>query len=136
MGSKTSTLLDIYKLFCRPVLEYCSPVWCGAISTKNKQQIERVQKNALKIIFGRTNKPYEELIKEIDEVTSAERRDQLALKFAKNCLKSEKFHSWFPAGIQTRNGTHYSEAESKTKRLRNSAIPYMTRLLNKEISKV
>ena len=135
LGGKTSTLLDIYKLFCRPVLEYGSPVWSGAISKKNKQQIERVQKNAFRIIFGYTNKSYESLLEDRNEISLDKRRDQLALKFAKGCLKSEKFNSWFPTGIQTRNGTHFYEPESKTKRLKNSAIPYMTRLLNKDVCK-
>ena len=36
LGANKSTLLDI----CWSVLEYCSPVWCGALTKKNKNQID------------------------------------------------------------------------------------------------
>ena len=47
LNASRSTLLDIYKLFCRSTLEYCAPVWAGGISKKNRQDIERVQKKCL-----------------------------------------------------------------------------------------
>ena len=81
-------------------------------------------------------KSYEELLEDKNQVSLHERRDQHALKFAKKCLKSEKFNSWLQTGIQTRNGIHFSEPVCKTKRLKNSAIPYMTKLLNKDMCKV
>ena len=125
-----STLIDIYKLFCRSVLEYCAPVWAGSISKKNTQDIERIQKNAFYIIFGPSHTSYEDLMIEIEESSLKERRDNLSLKFAQKCLKNNKFCTWFPPGVSTRGGSHFFETEVKTKRLRNSAIPYMTRLLN------
>ena len=130
LGASRTTLLDIYKLFCRSVLEYCAPVWAGSISKKNTQDIERTQKNAFKIIFGSSYTSYEELLMEIDESSLKERRDELSLRFAQKCLKNDKFCSWFPPGVSTRGGSHFFEAEAKTKRLKDSAIPYMTRLLN------
>ena len=51
LGASRDTLLTIYKLFCRSVLEYCAPVWSGNLSKANIQSIERVQKSALKIIL-------------------------------------------------------------------------------------
>ena len=55
-----------------------------------------------------------------------------SLSFTRKCLKSEKFCNWFPTGVSTRDGSHFLESEAITKRLRNSAIPYMTRLLNQK----
>ena len=52
LGASLETLLDIYKLFCRSVVEYAAPVWSGALSKKNKQDLERVQQNALSVICG------------------------------------------------------------------------------------
>ena len=130
LGASRSTLIDIYKLFCRSVLEYCAPVWAGSISKKNTQDIERIQKNAFYIIFGPSHTSYEDLMIEIEESSLKERRDNLSLKFAQKCLKNNKFCTWFPPGVSTRGGSHFFETEVKTKRLRNSAIPYMTRLLN------
>ena len=131
LGASSNTLVDIYKLFCRSVLEYCAPVWAGSLTKKNSQNIERVQKNALKIIFGSHYTSYDDLLTDIEESSLAESRYELSLSFAKKCLKSEKFCSWFPSGVGTRGGCHFFEPETKTNRLRNSAIPYMTRLLNK-----
>ena len=126
LGAKTDTLLDIYKLFCRSVLEFGAPVWSGALSVKNKQNIERVQKNALRIIFGNYDDPYQTLLDEIQLDSLLDRRDTLCLG-----LKSEKFNKWFPQGVGTRSGAHFLEPVTKTKRYRNSAIPHLTRLLNK-----
>ena len=132
LGASRSTLTDIYKLFCRSVVEYCAPVWSGSLSKRNSQDIERVQKNAFRIIFGLAYSSYDDLLDEIEESTLNQRRDDLSLKFAKKCVKSSKFSNWFPNGVQTRGGSHFYEAEAKTKRLQNSAIPYMTRLLNQK----
>ena len=70
LGASSTTLVDIYKLFCRSVLEYCAPVWAGSITKKNTQNIERVQKNAFKIIFGSHYTTYDDLLTEIDESSS------------------------------------------------------------------
>ena len=43
------TLLLIYKVFCRSVLEYCTN---GNLSKRNIQSIERVQKGVFDIITG------------------------------------------------------------------------------------
>ena len=51
LGASSDTLIDIYKLFCRSVLEYGAPVWSGNLKQCNTKDIERVQKNAYKIIF-------------------------------------------------------------------------------------
>jgi hypothetical protein len=64
LGAKTETLLDINKLFCSSVLEFGAPVWCGALLVKNKQNIERVQNNALRIILGNYDDPYQTLLDE------------------------------------------------------------------------
>ena len=130
LGASVQTLLDIYKLFCRSVLEYGAPVWSGALTKRNIQDIERVQQNAMRIIFGAAFTTYDDCLEQLEEQTLEERRTRLCLTFAQNCLKTEKFSSWFPKGIKTRNGTHFCEEEALTKRYRNSAIPHLTRLLN------
>ena len=119
-----------YKLFCRSVLEYGAPVWSGALTKRNIQDIERVQQNAMRIIFGAAFTTYDDCLEQLEEQTLEERRSKLCLTFALNCLKTEKFSSWFPKGIKTRSGTHFCEEEALTKRYRNSAIPHLTRLLN------
>ena len=130
LGASKATLLEIYKLFCRSTLEIGAPVWSGSLTKKNKQNIERVQKNALRIIYGPLSCTYEELLESIGETTLETRRDHLSLSFARKCLRNEKFKHWFPRGVSTRKRNHFLEPQAKTKRFSNSAIPYMIRLLN------
>ena len=131
LGASKNTLMDIYKLFCRSVLEYAAPVWAGALTNKNKQDLERVQRNALRIISDAPNTPYLEFLTECNEETLSDRRDQLSLAFAKKCLESEKFNTFFKKGMKTRSGfQYYKEIKTNKKRFSNSAIPYLIRLLN------
>ena len=63
------------------------------------------------------------------------RRQELCLKFAIKCTKSEKTQEMFPKrekehNMQARNEEKYYVQHAKTNRLKNSAIPYMQRLLN------
>ena len=128
-GASKETLIDIYRLFCRSVLEFGAPVWSGGLTKGNREDIERVQRNALKIVFG-VNSDYKECLLELEEDTLKDRREKLCLRFAENCTKDAKFSKWFKTGIKTRTRILYSEPEAKTRRYRNSAIPYLTRLLN------
>ena len=130
LGANEETMIEIYKLFCRSVLEYCAPVWAGALTKANSEDLERVQKNAIKIIFGASYVDYEDFLDQINEQTLDERRNQLCLHFAESCLMNEKFSTWFQKGMNTRSGSYFLEPSAKTKRYRDSAIPHLTRLLN------
>ena len=43
---------------------FSAQVWSGTLSNKNKKGIERVQRNALKIIEGSSNAAYEMALEE------------------------------------------------------------------------
>ena len=64
-----------------------------------------------------------------------ERRETIALRFAKNCLKNENFSKLFPLnnqkhGMTVRNPLKYQIKKANTERLKVSTIPYMQRMLN------
>ena len=64
-----------------------------------------------------------------------ERRQQLCLKFAKNCLKIEKVKGMFTKktnlhNMKTRKQNYFEERRIRTKRYQKSTIPYLTKLLN------
>ena len=66
-----------------------------------------------------------------------ERRRQLCLRFAQNCLKNEKLNGMFNKKkdlhqMKKRKRKEYEERMAKTKRYKQSAIPYLTNLLNIE----
>ena len=61
--------------------------------------------------------------------TLGERRKQLCLQFAQKAVKSENFKDLFPLNTSSHH-EKYRVTFAKTDRLKNSAIPYMQRLLN------
>ena len=72
---------------------------CSSLTKKKCDDLERVQKSAVRIILG---KPYESysilfyFIKEIGIMKLAERREAICLKFAKNSLRISNFRELFP----------------------------------------
>ena len=64
------------------------------------------------------------------------RREKICLKFAKNCLMNSKVKNFFPKKINLhimnrRKNITFKNKIIKRKRYQKSAIPYMTKLLNK-----
>ena len=64
-----------------------------------------------------------------------DRRELLCLKFAKDCLKSEKFKNYFPLNnkthaMPTRHSDRYATRKKSSERYAKSALPNMLRLLN------
>ena len=60
----------------------------------------------------------------------------MCLKFAKNCEKNELTKDLFPlnptSGPGTRSKDKYQVLHANTDRLKDSAVPYLQRLLNKK----
>ena len=105
LGASQATLVDIYKSFLRSAVEIAVPVWAGAITNDENHKIERVQKNAVKLIIGNSYRNYTEALKKLNLDTLQKRRDKICLKCAKRCTKSNKFKHWFPkrSTVDTRN---------------------------------
>ena len=127
-------------LFIRSILEYCAVVWHSSLTCEQSADIERVQKVATRTILQDFNVPYETALSELHLEKLDERRKQLCLNFAKQCTKSEKNMHMFPLNPKP----HYEHAHQVekykvpmafTERYKESAIPYMTRLLNENSSK-
>ena len=55
-GASISDLKTIYFLFVRSQLEQSVVVWNSSLSAENINDLERVQKSALKIILGEKHK--------------------------------------------------------------------------------
>ena len=98
--------------------------------------IERVQKTACAIILGRNHRGYDDALKVLGISSLESRREELCIKFAKKAIKSQKYKHWFVeedrTGIPTRSKKNgYKPIHHRTERFRNSPIPYLTSLLNK-----
>ena len=97
--------------------------------------MERVQKSALKVILGKRYKSYSDALSKLNIESLDDRRKSLCLKFAKNCLKVDKFKKMFPKSstkhnMSKRNFEFYRVNRTMTERHLNSAIPQMQRMLN------
>ena len=130
-------LKKIYMLQIRSKLEQSAAVWHSSLTKKDRKDLERVQKAALRVILGDRYKSYEEALKTIKIDSLEERRQKICLKFAKQCLRNEKLKDMFPRTqsghkMDKRYKEKYVVKKTMTERFKKSAIPSMQRLLNKE----
>ena len=130
-------LLAIYTMYVRSILEQSCQVWHSSLKMENFHDLERVQKNALRIILKENYISYANALHLTGLLRLFERRSKLCLNFAKSCLKTETMRSMFPLNskahyMKTRFREKYTVTEARTDRLKNSAIPYMQSLLNNE----
>ena len=133
--NNVSDLKKIYMLQVRSKLDQSAVVWHSSITKKNSGDLERVQKSALKVILGEKYDNYKDALKLIGLDSLEERRENLCLKFAKQCLRHDKLKGLFPRNkrrhhMDKRNCEKYKVKKAKTERYRKSAIPSMQRLLN------
>ena len=123
-------------MFVRSQLEQSAVVWHSSLSAENKNDLERVQKSAMKIILGEKYKGYKRALNDLGIETLDERRESLCLKFAKRCTINEKATNMFPLNskkhlMNTRNIERYKVEQANTERFKTSPIIYMQNLLNK-----
>ena len=132
-------LRKIYLTYIRSVLEQSAVVWHSSLSSKNRRDLERVQKVAVRVILGKNYTSYKNGLQKLNIEALDERREKICLKFAKKCLGNEKLRSMFPknvtGNIKRRKTKVFKTKLIKTKRYKNSAIPYMVNLLNNEDEK-
>ena len=127
-------LVQIYCLYIRSVLEYNSSVWFSSITQEENNDLERVQKCAVKIILKGEYTDYPTALIRLNIQSLSDRRQILAKRFATKCTKNEQFKNLFPLNnkqhVNLRNPEKYSVKFSRTLRLCKSSIPTMQRLLN------
>ena len=87
---------QIYMTYIRSLCEQSCTVWHSSLTVQNEEDIERVQKVALKIILKEKYKTYENALNKLDLNTLKDRREDLCLNFTRKCLKSEKMKMLFP----------------------------------------
>ena len=134
-GTSVDDLKTIYFLFIRSLLEQSATVCHSGLTEENSNDLERVQKSALKIILGEKFISYENALLRLNMESLKERREHLCTSFALKCLKNPKTKSMFPENTKkhimtTRNNERFKIQFANTERLRNSPVVYMQKLLN------
>ena len=122
----------VYFQHVRSILEFGSPAWNGAITDIEKKKLERVQRVALSLIYGR-NLTYEKLLTLAEVERLESRRERLSLNFARKAVKHPKFRSWFKQTDSNQPGhrAKYETSLGRQKKILRSPIPYLTNLLNR-----
>ena len=135
-GATTEEMVHLWTIYCRSVLEQSAVVWSSSLTEENKIDIERTQKIFAKIILKNQYSNYNEALLKLNLQSLKDRRKELSLKFAKNCLLSEKFRDLFPENTSQTLLTRHKEKHEipicHTKRLQKSAQNTMKKQLNEE----
>ena len=134
-GVPISDLVLIYFLYIRSVLEQSCPVWHSALTVENSQDLERVQKTALKIILQDDYINYEDSLDKLGLDSLSVRREKLCIRFAKSSVQNPSTSDMFPlnpnaTNVTTRKREKFYVLPANTERLKKSSIPYMRRLPN------
>jgi len=138
-GVCTEDLREIYQLYVRPIMEYAAPVWHPGSTCQQSAALERIQKRALRISLGSDYTCYTEALCRLHLNTLKAGREFLCLKFSKSMFNSPTFRNWSPA---TRNEVHnrglkrgleLSIPFARFDRYKNSAISYLSTLLNTDL---
>ena len=130
-GLTEEELVMVYKSTVRSVIEFTAVVYHPMLTNEQSDELERLQMQALKCIYG-LQFSYRVLLQMSGLETLKKRREEMCDKFAQKCLEG-KFKHWFPKkegreGL--RGGKIYVEEYARTERLKNSPIYYMRRRLN------
>ena len=137
-GLPTSKLKDIYGSVIRSCLEYSVPVYHPQLNQYQTDQLEKVQKRSLRLIYG-YDKSYSDLLQLSGLNSLEDRRIVQFRRFANNSLKNKKYQHWFPLNKNIRTGRHtnkYLEETAVGNRLYKSPIYAMRRYLNQSENKI
>ena len=93
-GFSQADLLRVYQTVILPIHDYCSVVYNYSITKKQENELERLQAQALKSIYG-YEYSYAQLLATTGLTTLKVRRDNKCDKFALRS-RTGKFAAWFP----------------------------------------
>ena len=116
LGADATSLRKVYLKQIRSILEFGVPAWQGSLTLSEKTDIERVQKCAVHIMFGKNYSSYQTALKILGLEHLEVRRVRLCLSFALKAEKHPKFQKWFVPNLNaynTRNKTKYKEIHAK-----------------------
>ena len=93
------------------------------------RRLSRLRAIAFRIILQQDYTTYEEALETLMLAKLSDRREKLCLKFAENCVNNELTADLFPLNPANMR-EKYRVKFAHTDRLKNSAVPYLQRLLN------
>ena len=135
LGVDRRTLVDFWKSEGRTHLEMASVLWSSSISVGQRRSLERSQRLAMAAIVGFWAPSLTEQLSELGLERMDLRRDKISLRFALSTATKSRHQDIFTVAATNpeRPGKHsqkYREPKARTSAYFNSAVPYLTGLLN------
>ena len=139
IGTSVEDLLDIYILYIRSVLEYCSVAFHSSLTDVDARKLEGVQRTCLRVILGDMYVGYEAVLEMCGLESLDTRREKRCLSFSLKCVKHPKNKRLFPLNTRTFGQAQNTRETfqvnwARTEAYKISAIPYCQRLLNQHYS--
>ena len=132
-GFKGDELMNLFNVFLRPVIEYCSAVYHSMLTKGQEKELERMQRQAVKLAYG-WNESYEDICVIKNIKTLKERREEYVDRFVAKTIQSERFRCWYPRRNEPehefRRFRAFEEYRSSTLRYYNSPMAFMRRRAN------
>ena len=131
-GTDEKELKLIYTTFCRGLLEQCCEVWSSSLTQDNKNDLERCQMSAMKIIC-KNYTSYSDSLRQLDLEDLETRRLKLLSRFQAKSMQHEKMKMFFKINENThntRNKEKYKVIKANTKRFQNSTIIQIQNIAN------
>jgi hypothetical protein len=120
--------------------EQSVPIWNSGLTKLQANELEKIQKVALKIILGDGYQSYDTACSKFNIETLSARRLELCTNYAIKLYKSDKscdFFSHMDNSIETRNERPLLvEQKCNTTRCYNAPHSYLTRLVNQNKARI
>lgn len=129
-------LTVVYKSYVRPTLEYADVIWHSGITSKQTNDIEKIQKRACRTILGHKYFSYDDALTSCNLVPLNDRRYQHCVKFSQGLNKNNRTSTILPPtrieahGRNLRNSNQISQLPVRTARFAGSPVPYFVNILN------
>ena len=129
-GVPSKDLRSVYCSFIRPVLEYACPVWHSSLTSKLDDEVEKIQRRAIRIICPRLS--YAAGLVELKLPTLFDRRETLCKSFYSKVLRApNNLNALMPDPVQSqynlRKTRKFPIFKCRTKRFQDSFLPYCVR---------
>ena len=135
LGVSEAKLVEFWKSEGRVQLEYACPVWHSSLTAAQSSSLDRAQRVAMAAITGRWEPSHTQQLLDLGLDRLGPRRKLISKRFAERTARDSRHTDMFTA-VQTNTrrgaqGNQFVEIKARTATYYNSALPYLTRLLNK-----
>ena len=133
LGFGDEFIIEVYKKEIRTLLEYAVQVWHGALTKKDSEKIEKVQKIVIKFLLRQQYESYTEACANLQLQKLSTRRDLLCSKFVQKEFRNntnffQKNRTEKRRIVSKKKFVH--EPKTRTKRHFSSPYVFLSRLFN------